>query len=72
MDRAMSHQNRLGKGAAKRRKLPLRRPEKMGVVMGEYKRGTLHSGSGGIVRKRKQAIAIAMSEARKGWEGRHD
>jgi len=34
--------------------------------MGEYKRGTLHSGKGGpVVRKKKQAIAIALSEAGK-------
>jgi hypothetical protein len=31
--------------------------------MREFKRGTLHSGSGGVVKSRKQAIAIAMSEA---------
>jgi hypothetical protein len=37
---------------------------KMGKVMGEYKEGTLHSGKGGpVVKNRKQAIAIAMSEA---------
>lgn len=39
---------------------------KMGKVMGEYKEGTLHSGKGGpVVKSRKQAIAIAMSEANK-------
>lgn len=40
---------------------------KVGKVMGEYKRGTLHSGSkkGPKVTNRKQAIAIAMSEAKK-------
>lgn len=34
-------------------------------VMSEYKRGDLHSGSkkGPTVRSRKQAIAIALSEA---------
>jgi hypothetical protein len=33
--------------------------------MGEYKEGTLHSGKGGpVVKDRKQAIAIAMSEAK--------
>ena len=38
--------------------------EKMGKVMHEYKTGTLHSGKGGpVVKSRKQAIAIAMSEA---------
>jgi hypothetical protein len=37
---------------------------KMKKVMGEYKEGTLHSGKGGpVVKSRKQAIAIAMSEA---------
>jgi uncharacterized protein DUF6496 len=34
-------------------------------VMKEHKEGTLRSGSGGKVRSRKQAIAIALSEARK-------
>lgn len=37
---------------------------KVGKVMHEYKTGTLHSGKGGpVVKSRKQAIAIAMSEA---------
>ena len=40
--------------------------EKIGKVMGEYKEGTLHSGKGGpVVTDRKQAIAIALSEAGK-------
>ena len=34
-------------------------------VMGEFKRGTLKSGSGAKVTSRKQAIAIALSEAGK-------
>jgi len=40
---------------------------KVGKVMHEYKAGTLHSGSerGPVVTSRKQAIAIALSEARK-------
>ena len=33
--------------------------------MGEFKRGKLKSGSGGKVKNRKQAIAIALSEQRK-------
>ena len=37
---------------------------KVKKVMGEFKRGTLRSSSGGKVRKRKQAVAIALSEAR--------
>ncbi len=39
--------------------------EKVGVVMKEYKRGTLHSGSGEVVTNLKQAVAIGLSEARK-------
>ena len=40
---------------------------KVGKVMGEYKRGELHSGSkkGPLVKNPKQAVAIALSEARK-------
>ena len=45
---------RNGKGRRKVRK-----------VMGEYKRGSLRSSSGRKVRKRKQAVAIALSEARR-------
>ena len=38
--------------------------KKVGKVMGEYKEGTLHSGKKGpVVKSRKQAIAIALSEA---------
>jgi hypothetical protein len=38
---------------------------KVGKVMSEYKAGGLHSGKGGpVVKSRKQAIAIAMSEAK--------
>jgi len=57
----MSHSDELGAGAAKRKHL--RGKKKTGVVMSEFKRRTLHSGSGGIVKNKKQAIAIAMSEA---------
>ena len=40
--------------------------DKIGKVMGEYKDKELHSGKGGkIVKSRKQAIAIALSEANK-------
>lgn len=44
---------------------------KMAKVMGEYKRGQLHSGSkkGPKVTSRPQAIAIGLSEARKAGEG---
>ena len=38
--------------------------DKMKKVMGEFKRKSLRSSSGKKVTSRKQAIAIAMSEAR--------
>ena len=38
--------------------------KKVKKVMHEYKHGSLKSGSGGKVKSRKQAIAIALSEAR--------
>lgn len=39
---------------------------KVKVVMHEFKKGNLHSGkSKKVVKNRKQAIAIALSEARK-------
>jgi uncharacterized protein DUF6496 len=45
-------------------------PGKVERVMGEYKRGKLHSGSkhGPKVKTRKQAVAIALSEARAAGE----
>ena len=39
--------------------------KKMEKTMHEFKEGTLHSGHGPKVHDRKQAIAIAMSQARK-------
>lgn len=43
------------------------------ATMHEFKHGTLHSGSkhGPVVKSRKQAIAIGMSEARKGGSKKH-
>lgn len=38
---------------------------KVKKVMHEYKEGKLKSGSGGKVKSRKQAVAVALSEARK-------
>lgn len=61
--KAMVHSNKLGAGAAKRKHLA--GDKKIPVVMSEFKRGTLHSGSGKIVKNKKQALAIAMSEAGK-------
>ncbi|MDP3788548.1 MAG: DUF6496 domain-containing protein [Candidatus Chromulinivorax sp.] len=38
---------------------------KVKKVMGEFKKGELHSGHGGDVKSQKQAIAIALNVARK-------
>ena len=38
--------------------------EKIEEVMHEFKHGKLKSGKGGVVKNRKQAIAIGISEAR--------
>ena len=38
---------------------------KVEKVMHEYKEGTLKSGSGQKISSRKQAVAVALSEARK-------
>lgn len=52
--------------AMKKGGMAAKQQAKVGKVMGEYKAGELHSGkSGPVVKDRKQALAIAMSEARK-------
>lgn len=38
---------------------------KVGKVMGEFKKGELHSGGGKVVKSKDQALAIAMAEAAK-------
>lgn len=41
----------------------MKKKNKVEKVMGEFKAGTLHSGKGGpVVKSRKQAVAIALSE----------
>lgn len=56
------------KPAASKRKSPTgpKAKKKVTKVMREYAHGELHSGSkkGPVVRNRKQAVAIALSEAR--------
>ena len=45
-------------------KKPTKAQKKVGKVMHEFKAGTLHSGKKGpVVKNKKQAIAIALSEA---------
>lgn len=47
-------------------KLTKKQQAKVAKVMGEFKEGTLHSGKKGkVVKNPKQAIAIALSEAKK-------
>lgn len=62
--KAMKHPDVLGAGAKKRKALPAK--EKIPVVMKEFARGTLNSGSGHKVKSKAQALAIGYSEARKG------
>jgi hypothetical protein len=43
---------------------PTKQQKKIGKVLHEFKTGTLKSSSGKPVKKRSQAIAIALSEAK--------
>ena len=52
------------KKASDKRKTRSKGRAKTDKVMQEYKEGTLKSSSGAKVKKRKQAIAIALNEAR--------
>lgn len=55
-------------GQGQRRKIKSARGKaKIKKTMGEWKAGTLHSGSkkGPVVRSQKQAVAIALSQARR-------
>ena len=47
-------------------KAPTKAEKKISKIMREYKAGGLHSGKGGpVVKSKKQAIAIALSQAGK-------
>lgn len=67
---AMDHPDTLGAGAKKRKKLSSGAAKRK-VVMAEFERGTLHSGSGQIVTNPKQAVAISYSEAEKHSQKKH-
>lgn len=62
---AMKHPDEPGAGAEKRKNI--KDPKsKIATVLEEYKHGTLHSGkSKAPVTNQKQAVAIALSEARR-------
>lgn len=66
--RGISHKEHLEK--EKKKKKHKKKDGKMEKVMSEYSAGELHSGSkkGPVVKNRKQAIAIGLSEARKHGE----
>ena len=57
---ATRHPDKLGAGAAKRRKLPPK--QRAAPIAYEFKRGTLYSGSGQKVTKASQMRAIIHSE----------
>lgn len=67
MRKVSSLRRTVGKRKTSRRS-EKRRRAKVARTMGEFGRGMLHSGSkkGPVVRSRKQAIAIALSQARRG------
>lgn len=56
---------KMAKGGDVVAKAPTKQQAKVAKVMGEFKEGSLHSGKGGkVVKSPKQAIAIALSEAK--------
>lgn len=59
VSKALQHPNKLGAGAKARKNL--NKSDNSNAIIAEYKRGTLHSGSGGVVKSKKQAIAIIVS-----------
>jgi len=62
---ALKHKDILGAGAKRRNELDLNKKEEIEAIMKEFDRGTLHSGSGAIVKSKKQALAIGYSEYRR-------
>lgn len=67
MKKVFKKDKALFKKADKIKKANKKKESKIEKVMHEYKEGSLHSGSkkGPMVKSRKQAVAIALSEARK-------
>jgi hypothetical protein len=63
--KALRHKDVPGAGAKARRKHRLNAEENAAALAKEFKRGTLRSGSGAVVRKRDQLRAITASETRR-------
>lgn len=66
-DHHMKKAKKKAKKVVKKAKKIVKKENKVSKVMHEYKEGKLHSGSkkGPVVSNPKQAIAIALSEARR-------
>jgi hypothetical protein len=63
--RALYHPDTYGSGAKRRDELNLSPSEEFEVIMLEFKRGTLFSGSGARVKSIPEAKAIAISELKR-------
>jgi hypothetical protein len=61
----LASENSMAKKTATKKKSSIKGRAKTKKVMHEYKEGTLKSGGRKKVKSRKQAVAIALSEARK-------
>ena len=57
------HEDHMAKAPRAKPKTKRGKRAKVALVMGEFKKGDLHSGSGGMVGDRDQAVAIAMRMA---------
>ena len=68
--RGLSHKEHMEKEKKKKKHKAKKKDGKVSKVMHEFGAGELHSGSkkGPVVANRKQAVAIALSEARKAGE----
>lgn len=63
VNNALKHKNVLGAGEKKRKHLS--KSDYASAIMREMHRGTLHSGSGAIVKNKRQALAIIMNRRKK-------
>lgn len=67
---ALKHPDATGEGAKKRKKVLNNEQDYWRAIMEEYKRGTLHSGSGAVVKSPAQAKLIALKEIQKKFRKR--
>lgn len=76
-ERKMEYGKKAAKKVAKKVAKKSMPKDKMAKIMHEWKMGTLHSGKGpagpkkgAVVKSRKQAVAIGLSQTRKSGRGR--